>query len=125
MTTIGATDLATQYRGDTIAIMIDFIDGKLPHQSRFVHELCGPLDVAAAQVRINARTPRWRAEPPTVDDVKAHAWWWNKPASGNPPHVLQLDVDDAGAVMHADMDDGGVFNPADWPGDWAPAVPPP
>lgn len=72
--------------------------------------------------------PTWRKEPPTVDEVKVHQWWWNKPASGNPPHVLQLDVDD-GRIFDCAVDvcactAEALFDPNDWPGEWAPCVPP-
>lgn len=91
--------------------------------------------------------PTWRKEPPTVADVEKNQWWWNKPATGAPPHILQLTIegcrrDEAGDIVdlgyldpNADgvtaviVDDSGdgefhVFNPDDWPGEWAPCIPP-
>ena len=66
-----------------------------------------------------------RPTPPTVVDVTVWAWWWNFPANGNPPHVMQLDVDPSNdRIFRADSEDGGLFDPADWPGDWAPCLPP-
>lgn len=62
-----------------------------------------------------------RKEPPTVDEVEDCQWWWNFPKD-TPPHVMQLDVAD-GKIVHA-QDNGGLFDPTDWPGDWAPCVPP-
>lgn len=75
-----------------------------------------------AQLRAAIASPSWRKEPPTVDEVKVHAWWWRKPANGNPPHVLHLDV---GADKVIYIDEELELDPDDWPGEWAPAVPPP
>ena len=62
-----------------------------------------------------------RKEPPTVADVEGCEWWWNFPVD-NPPHVMPLDVSE-GKIYHA-QDNGGLFEPADWPGEWAPCLPP-
>lgn len=88
----------------------------------------------------------WRPEPPTIKEVRTYSWWWNKPTSGNPPHILQLDVgqladeqyDEATTTIvkgpaldvvllvgDGRYNDGtGPFDPNDWPGEWAPAVSP-
>lgn len=66
----------------------------------------------------------WRKQPPTVDEVRACQWWWNR-SPGVVPHVLRLDVDD-GAIWYAN-DDPAQFEPKDWGGDraeWAPCLPP-
>ncbi len=88
------------------------------------------LTFGVAPAAMRALTARlWRATPPTIDEVKVYAWWWNKPADGSPPHILQLDVDDNKVVIvtaaSPSHHDGDVFDPADWPGEWAPAEPPP
>lgn len=62
-----------------------------------------------------------RKEPPTVDEVANCQWWWSFPEDTS-PHVLQLDVMD-GQIVHA-QDNGGFFDSADWPGKWAPCLPP-
>ena len=78
--------------------------------------------------KVSASVP-WRKSPPTVDDVKKYSWWWNKPANGHKPFILQLDIDDdqiidislVGRVVKTST----IFAPDDWPGEWAPAIPPP
>ena len=64
---------------------------------------------------------RRRKDPPTVEEVAQCQWWWNFPKE-NPPHVMQLDLSN-NQIMHA-QGAGGVFDPADWPGEWAPCIPP-
>jgi hypothetical protein len=59
---------------------------------------------------------------PTVEQVRRYQWWWNYPSNGK-PHVLQLDVSD-GEIVHADEDASAPFDPQDWPGEWAPCIPP-
>jgi hypothetical protein len=61
----------------------------------------------------------WRKEPPTVEEVTEHEWWWNSGGDGCLPHVMQLDVLD-GLIIH----EGYPLVPADWPGDWARCSPP-
>ena len=61
-----------------------------------------------------------QAAAPTVDQVREHAWWWNFPVDGK-PHVLQLDVEGAQVVR---VDAPSFLDPLDWPGDWAPCLPP-
>lgn len=63
-----------------------------------------------------------RAVPPTVDEVRLHALWWFFPVRGN-PRVLDLHVDDVGAVWLAA--DDSRFEAKDWRGEWARCVPPP
>ncbi len=68
-----------------------------------------------------------RKSPPTVEEVRACAWWWNFPPDGYSPHVLQLEVY-AGYVSNDDiimcLDLAAPFNVEDWPGEWAPCIPP-
>lgn len=69
---------------------------------------------------------RWRAAPPTVEDVRTFSWWWNRPSAGD-PHILQFDVDngkivDVGEASIADC--VTPFDPTDWPGAWAPCITP-
>lgn len=60
---------------------------------------------------------------PDVDQVREWSWWWNFPTNGK-PHVLQLDVQ-GDEIVHADSNASAPFDPNDWPGEWAPCVPPP
>jgi hypothetical protein len=71
---------------------------------------------------------RWRVSPPTAAEVHEHQWWWSKPVDGV-PHILQLDVDlgsgkifDLGEVLSGACPP--PFDPADWPGEWAPCMTP-
>lgn len=63
-----------------------------------------------------------RRGPPTFDEVRDLAWWWNFPIHGE-PHVLQLDVTSSGEIVYCDPG-SAVFEPDDWPGEWAPCRPP-
>lgn len=64
-----------------------------------------------------------RSQSPTVDEVRRCQWWWNfGPVTA--PQVLRLDVDDDGAIVDVDSSGSYPFEPADWPGDWAPCLPP-
>jgi len=63
----------------------------------------------------------WRKTPPTVSDVKACQWWWNR-SDATAPYVLHLDVED-GRIVHAD-DDGDSFDAELWGNEWCPCVPP-
>lgn len=64
-----------------------------------------------------------RPEPPTLDEVRRCQWWWNfRPDTA--PQVLRLDVDDDGVIVDVDSSGSYPFEPADWPGDWAPCLPP-
>lgn len=99
---------------------------KLEHEGWEPFAINGSGD-GNGRVSVIARraTSRWRSEPPTIEGVKANQWWWNKPVSGNPPHVLQLDVaDEAGGEVIIDASDSTLFDPNAWPGEWAPALPP-
>jgi hypothetical protein len=68
-------------------------------------------------------TPRWRTEPPTPDEVKIQAWWWNRPVGGT-PHVLQLDIDQSSGLIHEAGSGTYPFDPDDWPGEWSPCKTP-
>lgn len=79
---------------------------------------------AASNTLLTPSGYTWRSAQPTLEEVQAHAWWWNKPSDGAPPHVLHLGVEDGDIV---DVNDGGTpipLFPGDWPGEWAPALPP-
>ena len=63
-----------------------------------------------------------RAAPPTAGEVREGAWWWNFPPHGK-PHVMGLDID-SDDVVYVVGDSDFNFDPDDWPGDWAPCLPP-
>ena len=62
-------------------------------------------------------------DPPTIEDVKIHQYWWNFPSSGNLPFVIQLDVDEEENVIY-ELPLNIKFNVDDYPGKWAPCIPP-
>ena len=69
----------------------------------------------------------WRSVPPLLGEVRAWRWWWNRATDGS-LHVLQLDVED-GTIVDVDLAEssdcgGGRLDPDDWPGQWAPCLPP-
>lgn len=68
--------------------------------------------------------PKIRDIPPTVEEVKECQYWWNFPPSGGPPHILNLDVDDFLTEVEVIYNGGWVFSPEDYPGKWAPCIPP-
>jgi hypothetical protein len=64
-----------------------------------------------------------QAYPPTVQQVRDCSWWWSYPPNGE-PHVLQLDVV-VGCIVHCVGGDvSRTFHASDWPGRWAPCLPP-
>lgn len=86
----------------------------------------GRVEVALRREVAPAVAPGWRKAPPSVDEVRAWSWWWNR-SPGVGAHVLQLDVDngliiDVGEATSSDC--GGRFDPGAWPGQWAPCLPP-
>ena len=70
----------------------------------------------------------WRRAAPAADEVAEWPWWWNRAPDGD-CRVLQLDID-AGSGEIVDVGDTstndctGLFDPSDWPGYWAPCLPP-
>ena len=67
--------------------------------------------------------PRWRKEPPTVEEVSACEWWWNSGGPSGKPHVMRLDVD-GDQIVDIQLPSEVPFNPEDWPGEWSPCLPP-
>lgn len=67
----------------------------------------------------------WRKEPPTVEDVRQHQYWWNKSADGQ-PSVLDFDLDLCSELKCPPVVvcEGERFNPSDWGEYWAPCIPP-
>lgn len=80
------------------------------------------------QLVANGDVPRWRKEPPTLDEVRAWSWWWYRAVDGGStigPGVLQLDVDNGIIVDTGDKSDcPGPFDPDDWGNEWALCLPP-
>lgn len=69
---------------------------------------------------------RWRAEPPTPDEVTKRQWWWNR-SPGGVPHILQLDRNPGSGLIFDAGDSPSCpppFDPSDWPGEWAPCMTP-
>jgi hypothetical protein len=78
-----------------------------------------------------APRPVWRTSPPTVDEVRACQWWWNRQGDGDILYVLQLDVDidgdgifDLASVRMNSRYDDHLLSAKDWPGEWCPCLPP-
>lgn len=65
----------------------------------------------------------WRADPPTAAEVRDNPWWWNQPPVG-PAHVMLLDLNVDDEQMFVADSNGMPFDAKDWPGLWAPCVPP-
>jgi hypothetical protein len=116
--------------GSAIVSVLSSLDGNGYCRSASVALDCdgsGPDGIAAVPPGIAAG---WRKEPPTVDEVRACAWWWVRERDGY-SHVLQLDIDPgSGAIVVVDVveatsnDCGGRFDSSDWPGEWSPCLPP-
>jgi len=67
--------------------------------------------------------PGIRRERPTFAEVEICKEWWRIPDDGRKPHVLILEIyRDA----HYDIlgHNGGIFVADEWPGSWAPCLPP-
>ena len=113
--------------GDAIAAVLSSMDRSSYWRSGPATSIATePESVAVAPVGI---TPGWRKNPPTVDEVRALSWWWNRTSDGD-SHVVQLDID-AGSGAIIDVveqlanDCGARFDPSDWSDYWAPCLPPP
>jgi NTP pyrophosphatase (non-canonical NTP hydrolase) len=96
--------------------LTDLLDGLRLPSTRCSHgaiigacDLCwcvhnARLDAAIAAVRAALPVPAWRREPPTVEEVRACAWWWVR-LDGKELQVVKL-VEKRGAVyVRADEND--------------------
>lgn len=60
---------------------------------------------------------------PTIDQVRHCSLWWNYPADGTKPYVLEFDIVDNDII---EIYGGEVyeFDAKEWSGEWSPCTPP-
>ncbi len=78
----------------------------------------------------------WRKDPPNDDERRACQIWWLRSSKSSNIHIVMFDRRGGAALIDystsayldilewMDTDPGPHFDPNDWPGEWAPCLPP-
>lgn len=82
-------------------------------------------------------TPGWRPQPPNEDERRECRTWWLLSSRSENIHIVVFSphdtvfVDFSTSSVYIDILEwpgnhpGTRFDPHDWPGEWAPCLPPP
>ena len=80
--------------------------------------------------------PGWRPLPPNEDERRECRVWWLRSSRSENIHIVMFSdndtalVDFSNSTTHLDIlewpgnQPGTRFDPHDWPGEWAPCLPP-